>query len=282
VDVEANYVVVRAYEYTSITSVMLLDCWTIPCVLFLTWIFLKTKYKLGQFIGVGVCVAGLVLVVFSDVHASDRERGSKPILGDMLVLGGSMLYAISNVSEEFFVKNVDRIELMAMLGTFGALIGACQVGVFERNALRSIHWNAHAALPFFGYAVALFAFYVLVPILLKMSGAALLNISLLTSDMWAVLIRIFAYDQKVDWLYFLAFGAVAVGIIIYSSWGEEDNVGDQPKEDALQNNICNKPIDEEANLGNRVEEQLIMAQALREKNGNGHSIATNTLQHEVA
>lgn len=282
VDVEANYLVVRAYEYTSITSVMLLDCWTIPCVLFLTFIFLKTKYKLGQLIGVGVCVAGLVLVVFSDVHASDRERGSKPILGDMLVFGGSMLYAISNVSEEFFVKNVDRVELMAMLGSFGAIIGACQVCIFERKALGSIHWNAHAALPFLGYAVALFAFYVLVPIMLKMSGAALLNLSLLTSDMWAVLIRIFAYGQKVDRLYFLSFGAVAVGIIIYSSWGEEDNIGDQPKEDALQSNICNKPIDEEANLGNCGEEQLIMAQAPRGRNGNGHLIANNTLQHGVA
>jgi drug/metabolite transporter (DMT)-like permease len=51
---------------------MLLDCWSIPCVIVLTWIFLETKYGLRKFIGVGVCVAGLILVVFSDVHASDR------------------------------------------------------------------------------------------------------------------------------------------------------------------------------------------------------------------
>jgi drug/metabolite transporter (DMT)-like permease len=57
---------------------MLLDCWSIPCVIVLTWIFLETKYGLRKFIGVGVCVAGLILVVFSDVHASDRA--SKNIL----------------------------------------------------------------------------------------------------------------------------------------------------------------------------------------------------------
>jgi drug/metabolite transporter (DMT)-like permease len=57
---------------------MLLDCWTIPCAILLTWIFLKTKYGLRKFIGVGVCVVGLILVVFSDVHASDRA--SKDIL----------------------------------------------------------------------------------------------------------------------------------------------------------------------------------------------------------
>ncbi|CAK9139484.1 unnamed protein product [Ilex paraguariensis] len=56
--------------------------------------------------------------------------GSNPFKGDMLVIAGSMLYAISNVSE--------------------------------------------------------------------ISGSTMLNLSLLTSDMWAVLIRIFAYHEKVS------------------------------------------------------------------------------------
>lgn len=42
-DVEANYFVVKAYEYTSITSVMLIDCFTIPCVMILSCVFLKAK-----------------------------------------------------------------------------------------------------------------------------------------------------------------------------------------------------------------------------------------------
>ena len=32
-DVEANYLVVRAFQLTSLTSIMLLDCFTIPCVM---------------------------------------------------------------------------------------------------------------------------------------------------------------------------------------------------------------------------------------------------------
>ncbi|WJX75078.1 hypothetical protein P8452_58647 [Trifolium repens] len=37
------------------------------------------------------------------------------------------------------------------------------------------------------------------------------------------LIRIFAYHEKVDWMYYLAFGAVVTGIVIYSiSYGDED------------------------------------------------------------
>ncbi|KAH9727804.1 solute carrier family 35 protein [Citrus sinensis] len=195
IDVEGNFLVVKAYQYTSLTSVMLLDCWTIPCVMFLTWIFLKTKYRYKKITGVVVCVAGLVTVIFSDVHAGDRGSGSNPRKGDALVIAGATLYAVSNVSEEFLVKKADRIELMAFLGLFGGIISAVQISILERKELQSIHWSAGAT-----------------------NGATMLNLSLLTSDMWAVLIRIGAYHEKVDWLYFIAFAAVAVGLIIYSGF----------------------------------------------------------------
>ncbi|KAL6846780.1 hypothetical protein ACP4OV_024228 [Aristida adscensionis] len=231
VDVEANYIVVKAYQYTSLTSVMLLDCWSIPCVIVLTWIFLKTKYGLRKFIGVGVCVAGLILVVFSDVHASDRAKGPNPLKGDLLVIGGSMLYAISNVTEEYLVKKSNRIEVMAMC-------------ILEREELRSIHWNAGAILPFIGFALAMFLFYSTVPIILKICGATMLNLSLLTSDMWAVLIRIFAYHEKVDWMYFVAFAGTATGLIIYSYKGS--------KEAAEETTQFTGAMDEEAAVANRI------------------------------
>lgn len=44
-DVEANYFVVLAYQYTSITSVMLIDCFTIPCVMLLSRCFLHVKVQ---------------------------------------------------------------------------------------------------------------------------------------------------------------------------------------------------------------------------------------------
>ncbi|KAH9316858.1 hypothetical protein KI387_018627, partial [Taxus chinensis] len=98
VDVEGNYLVVKAYQYTSITSVTLLDCWTIPWVMILTRLLIKTKYTLCQFFGAVTCIAGLVVVLFSDVSSS-VTGGSKPILGDALVIAGTIFYAISNVGE---------------------------------------------------------------------------------------------------------------------------------------------------------------------------------------
>ncbi|KAL2470188.1 Eukaryotic protein of unknown function (DUF914) [Abeliophyllum distichum] len=243
VDVEANFLVVKAYQYTSITSVMLLDCWTIPCVLFLTWFFLKTKYRLKKLVGVVICAAGLVIVVFSDVHSADRSRGSNPVKGDLLIIAGATLYAVSNVSEEFFVKTADRVELMSFLGIFGAIVSAIQISILERNELRSIHWSAGAALPFVGFSVAMFLFYSGVPILLKISGSTMLNLSLLTSDMWAVLIRIFAYHEKVDWMYFVAFAVVTIGLIVYSVG---DKMDENPAEVADEEVEQSKQFDEEA------------------------------------
>ncbi|XP_020247026.1 solute carrier family 35 member F1-like isoform X2 [Asparagus officinalis] len=124
--------------------------------------------------------------------------------------------------QEFLAKNGDRVQLIAMLGLFGAIISAVQISILERKELKSITWTAGAILPFVGFSLGMFLFYSVVPILLKLSGSTMLNLSLLTSDMWAVLIRIFAYHEKVDWMYFLAFIAVAVGLVVYS-WGEKDD-----------------------------------------------------------
>ncbi|KAG2726120.1 hypothetical protein I3760_01G098300 [Carya illinoinensis] len=225
VDVEANFLVVKAYQYTSLTSVMLLDCWSIPSVMVLTWIFLKTKYRFRKIVGVVVCVAGLVVVIFSDVHAGDRAGGSNPRKGDSLVIAGAILYAISNVSEEFLVKHADRVELMALLGLFGAIISAIQISILERNELKSIQWSVGA-----------------------INGSTMLNLSLLTSDMWSVLIRIFAYNEKVDWMYFVAFAAVTAGLVIYSGGDKEDQWrADVADEDAEQS----KHFDEESGSGSR-------------------------------
>ena len=59
-DVEANYFVVKAYSYTSITSVMLLDCFTIPCVMVLSCVFLKAK--VAALASLPVCVRVCVSV----------------------------------------------------------------------------------------------------------------------------------------------------------------------------------------------------------------------------
>ncbi|CAL5334555.1 unnamed protein product [Camellia sinensis] len=161
----------KAYQFSSITSVTILDCWTIAWAMILTWIFIGTQYSLSQFLGAAFCVMGLGLVLLSDARVGGGG-GTKPLLGDTLVIAGTLFFAMSNVSEEFCVKNKDRIEVVSMVALFGLII--------------------------------------------FMSGSTMYSLSILTSDMWAVVIRVFFYHQQVDWLYYLSFAIVVLGLIIYS------------------------------------------------------------------
>ncbi|XP_037438391.1 solute carrier family 35 member F1-like isoform X1 [Triticum dicoccoides] len=217
VDTQGGYLVVKAYQYSSITSVTLLDCWTVVWVIILTRYALGTRYSFWQFLGAGTCVAGLALVLLSDAKSPDeQDPGQMPLLGDALVIARTVCFAFSNVGEEYCVKKNDRVELVAMLGLFQLFISTIQIFIFERKSLEAIAWSPTMISSFAGYAIAIFTFTSISPFVLKMSGSTLFNLSLLTSDMWAVAIRLLFYQQQINWLYYVAFSVVAIGLIVYS------------------------------------------------------------------
>uniref|UniRef100_A0A0E0L344 Uncharacterized protein n=1 Tax=Oryza punctata TaxID=4537 RepID=A0A0E0L344_ORYPU len=202
----------QAYQYSYITSVTLLDCWTVVWVIIFTWYALGTRYSFWQFVGAGTCVAGLALVFLSDSKSADAQDPSKiPLLGDALVIAGTVFFAFSNVGEEYCVKKKDRVEFIAMFALFGLLVSIIQMYPFNKAQFTTL-----LLCLFAGFAVALFMFYSITPFVLKMSGSTLFNLSLLTSDMWAVAIRVLFYHQQINWLYYIAFAVVAIGLIIYS------------------------------------------------------------------
>uniref|UniRef100_A0A3P8SRM0 Solute carrier family 35 member F2 n=1 Tax=Amphiprion percula TaxID=161767 RepID=A0A3P8SRM0_AMPPE len=127
-DVEANYAVVKAYQFTTLTSIQLLDCFVIPVLMLLSWITLKTRYKPVHFVAVMVCLLGVGAMVGADILAG-RVQGSYSdvILGDGLVLLSAALYAVSNLCQEHTVKNLSRVEFLGMMGLFGTLISGIQL-----------------------------------------------------------------------------------------------------------------------------------------------------------
>ncbi|XWS66703.1 hypothetical protein CRYUN_Cryun05aG0223500 [Craigia yunnanensis] len=215
VDVQGNYLVNKAFQFSSITSVTLLDCWTVVWAIILTYIFIGTRYSLWQLLGAALCVLGLGLVLLSDAGVGGGG-GSKPLLGDTLVIAGTLFFSMSNVGEEFCVKKKDRVEVVSMIGLFGMLVSGVELSIFELKTLESVTWSTDIILAFIGYTLSSFMFYSITPFVLKLSGATMFNLSLLTSDMWAVVVRILFYRQQVDWLYFLSFAFVVIGLVIYS------------------------------------------------------------------
>jgi len=137
-DVEANIAVTTAYFYTSITSIMLLDCFSIPCTMALSWYFLNAKYSYYHVGGVVICILGLGLTVYSDIlqaqgSNSDNESENEgdsgntykhSLYGDILCLLGSVMYSCSNVFQEIMVKNSHRTEYLSYMGLYGVLIAS--------------------------------------------------------------------------------------------------------------------------------------------------------------
>lgn len=53
--------------------------------------------------------------------------GNNVLIGDILVLLGASLYAVSNVCEEYIVKKLSRREFLGMVGLFGTIISGIQL-----------------------------------------------------------------------------------------------------------------------------------------------------------
>ncbi|KAL5740084.1 hypothetical protein ACOSP7_028968 [Xanthoceras sorbifolium] len=116
----------KAFQFSSLINETLLDCWTIAWAIILTWFFLGTRYSLWQLFGAALCVGCLGLVLLSDSGVGGGG-GSRPLLGDMLVIFSTVFFAMSNVSEilgfagftvsSFMYYTISPIVLEDILGT---------------------------------------------------------------------------------------------------------------------------------------------------------------------
>ncbi|XP_018422984.1 PREDICTED: solute carrier family 35 member F2-like [Nanorana parkeri] len=218
VDVEANYSIVKAYQYTTLTSVQLLDCVGIPVLMALSWFILHSRYKLIHYIAVVVCLLGVGTMVGADV-LSGRESGkaSDMLIGDALVILAACLYAVSNVTEEYVVKNLTREEFLGMLGLFGTFISGIQLMILEYNAVINIQWNWQIGLLFAGFALCMFGLYSVMPLVMKVSSATSVNLGILTADIYSLFFGLFLFGYAFSVLYILAFVVCIVGFIMYCS-----------------------------------------------------------------
>lgn len=214
-DVEGNFLVVKAYQYTDLLSCMLLDAWAIPVCLFFSYIYMRTRYHWTQILGVVVCVGGLGMLVGSDFltdknyHALDKGKG------DVFMIVGATLYGFTNATEEFFVRRSPLYEVVGQLGMWGVLINGIQAASLEHHLMTTASWNGGTIGILIAYTAAMFILYTVAPILYRMASSAYYNLSLLSSDFYGLLFGLFLYHYSPFWLYFVAFSIVILGLFIY-------------------------------------------------------------------
>jgi solute carrier family 35 protein F1/2 len=295
-DSVAGYLVTKAYNYTSITSIQLLDCLTIPNVLVLSFLFLRRRYGISHLIGIIFCIVGILFIIIDEakINRDSSHRITfdvRALSGDLLCIGGSVFYAISNVSQEFvllrkaksmkldtgaqeaissgntsvpipltteekesletiaeieteydttpvvhndtaetksesssIVNLIDNtIEYLAMIGLFGVIYTLAIMIIIERGEIyvytKKLPLNVY--MYDMGFSLSMFGIYTLVPILLYRASATFMNLSFLSSDLWAMILSLILFNGRgVTWLWFIAASLVVSGVIIYHLRGE--------------------------------------------------------------
>ncbi|KAK7810844.1 hypothetical protein U0070_020009 [Myodes glareolus] len=217
-DVEANYLIVRAYQYTTLTSVQLLDCFGIPVLMALSWFILRARYKVIHFVAVFVCLLGVGTMVGADILAGREDNsGNDVLIGDVLVLLGASLYAVSNACEEYIVKKLSRQEFLGMVGLFGTIISGIQLLIVEYKEIARIPWDWKIALLFVAFALCMFCLYSFMPLVIKVTSATSVNLGILTADLYSLFFGLFLFEYKFSGLYILSFTVIMVGFVLYCS-----------------------------------------------------------------
>ncbi|XP_077340456.1 solute carrier family 35 member F2-like [Lithobates pipiens] len=218
VDVEANYCLVKAFQYTTLISVQLLDCVAIPVLMVLSWFILRSRYNWIHYLAVCVCLLGVGTLVYADVLSERVDgKGSDVLFGDFLVILGACLYAVSDLCQEYVVKKLSCVEFLAMLGLFGAFVSGTQLMALESAAVASINWNWNVGLLYAGYALCLSGFYSVMTFVVLHSSATSVALGLLTSDIYSLFIGRFLFGYKFSGLYILSFIMIIVGFASYNS-----------------------------------------------------------------
>jgi len=214
-DVEGNFMVVKAFQYTNLLSCMLLDAWAIPSCLFFSWVFMRNKYAWTQLVGILICVGGLGMLVASDQLTDKDYPAVSKVKGDFFMLGGATLYGFTNAAEEFFVRQSPLYEVVGQLGMWGTIINSIQAAGLEHNGMRHAAWNGATGGLLVAYTAAMFILYTTAPVLYRLASSVYYNLNLLSSDFFGLLFGLFLYHYRPYWLYFVAFAVIIAGLICY-------------------------------------------------------------------
>ncbi|KAK6086603.1 hypothetical protein SCUP515_00169 [Seiridium cupressi] len=215
-DVLGNYFTVLAYRYTNLLSAQLLNFWSIVCVVIISFLLLKVRYKIFQILGILVACGGMGLLLASDhIQGTNGGPGVDLLKGDLFGLLGATLYGISNVFEEWFVSKRPMYEVLSFLGVFGVIINGVVAAIFDRESFTGSTWNGNVAGYIVGYTLVLTIFYSLAPLILRMGSAAFFDISLLTGNFWGTAIGIQVFGYTIYYLYPIAFVLIIIGLVTY-------------------------------------------------------------------
>ena len=236
-DVEANYLTMLSFRHTSLSSSMLLTSLSVfSTLIFRPCIFGKSNYDCKTIAGAFVSVVGACLWIRKDFCQSDHSMmsstGRYTVYGDFLAIASALLYGLNDVLLEYTVKsNNDRVEYLGMIGLFGFLFSVfVQAPVLERQEFVDLvhnismtHYTKEWVL-ICVFIVVMSYFYISVTVFLSVNDATILNLSLQSSPLWAVILTTLAcvVEGRSEWqlppsAFYVSLTLVVLGMFLYEA-----------------------------------------------------------------
>nr|XP_040572566.1 solute carrier family 35 member F2-like [Lepeophtheirus salmonis] len=253
VDVQFNYLINRSFQYTTLTSIQLLDCFSVPTVLILSWTILKARYKLIHIGGLALGLMSVVTFVWVDVDDGKggvNGGGKSRLLGDMLTLGGSFLSGVSIIGLDHAINSHEIFEFLGTKGLFWmyhhsrankiilvvfgqvfwsfaasvefgnvqCLLSFCsKLSFLEIEEIRQIRWELwEVSVLLIAYTIAQLAYHASLPYMLKLSSSAGLNLSLLSTDFYSIMAGVLFFNYKLNPLHIISIVFVFLGLIVFN------------------------------------------------------------------
>jgi len=255
-DLEAFYLIVAAFRYTTLTSVTVLGYVAIPSVLVCSRVLLKRRYTLTHLVGAAVCLTGVGLNVWLDT-VEQQENDTTIILiqyddkwkGDLLALLGGATFGLNDVICEMAVQRGTTQEYLGMVALFATILALGQAAWLERDQLQqlwSLFWGnkdgdastdqatcsagKNTALLLAFVAINSCSYYSSVNFL-QVSESALLTLSTLTENFWAMLFSVAVQHVRPPTLFYAAVVLSVGGVCLYETAPSPMAAVEQPQEE---------------------------------------------------
>jgi len=265
-DVEANYLAMLSFQHTSLSSSMLLTSLSVlSTVLLRSMIFTGASYGRRRLLGVFFCLLGGCLWLredgasasparyldgdlASEGHMTKHQTQMQILYGDFLALLAACLYGLNDVLAEYFVKtnNDGGVEYLGMIGFFGSVWSFfIQVPLLEKTGVQKLIAGVlgmdgdiaadndssnlmMGAMPvLLCFVILLSSFYKSVMSFLSKYDSTILNLSLQSCPLWAVVLTMAQENSGriaiPPAIFFVSLALVVSGMFLYESDSRNDD-----------------------------------------------------------
>jgi solute carrier family 35, member F1/2 len=250
-----SYCYLIAVTFTTITSVSLVDAMSIPTAMILSHVYLRRRYSRMHLFGATLCISGVIIglvidgisnYIYNSGGASVQVKyivpgasnatsagvndGSKEyphkLVGDFLSLLGAVLFGTNDVLAELSVRRLGgTTEYLGMVGFFGIFISMFQISITERETVADMFNGVNPSGCSGSLTAGFLVAYVLgqfsrkagLATFLTISDAALLQLSLLTSDLYTAIFSVLYLHILPRLSSWLAMVLVLAGIVVYET-----------------------------------------------------------------